>query len=117
MSWRVTVRLGGRVKRLQAPSLDAAVALAAEQAAALAARAPAPAVQGLSRRYEPGELVAARIEVRGPQRLRPDVHAGIDVRGDGSLQLWANGLRREPVEPESGEDTVDALRRAVRLTG
>jgi len=52
----------------------------------------------------------------GPQRLRPIIHAGIDVRGDGSVVAWSGGVRREAIAMVGGETAYAALRRAVQST-
>ncbi len=113
MSWRVTVRDGPRVERERRASLAEALELL-EQRARRAAMGPRmEAVDVRFRRFEPADLVAARFELRGPQRLSPNVRAGLDLRGDGTVVAWTGGRRREVVQPEEGETPYDALRRAV----
>jgi hypothetical protein len=65
------------------------------------------------RRFEPDQLVAARLELAGPQRFLPSEHAGIDIRGDGSMVAYRGQVRKATVEPRGGEDAVEALRRAL----
>ena len=65
--------------------------------------------RGLGREYEPGELVAARAELRGPSRRR----AGADVHGDGRIEAWTGWIRRRVLEPRGGETPWDALEREV----
>lgn len=76
----------------------------------LQARADRDAVGGaLMRRVEPEQQVTARLELRGPKRLR----AGVDVRGDGSAVAFTGRVRRTIVERERGESAYDGLRRAL----
>jgi hypothetical protein len=65
------------------------------------------------RRYAPEEQVVARIELSGPQRRLPRVHAGIDVRGDGSTVAYVGRVRRHALGIGPDEDAIAALRRAI----
>jgi hypothetical protein len=113
MPWTVTVRRGGRVRRERHAEL--AGAFEAVEAAGRAAQAGPGrgAVDIRTRRFEPVQLVAARIELSGPTRLLPNVRAGIDVRGDGSAEAWSGRIARRVLEPEGDESAYAALRRAV----
>ena len=65
------------------------------------------------RRFEPDQLVAARLELTGPQRLLPSVHAGVDVQGDGSLRAFTGRVRRTAIAPRGDEDALGALRQTL----
>jgi hypothetical protein len=91
------------------PALDVLGARVAELAGA-AYREPA-AVR--LRRFGPGQQVVARLELAGPQRRLASMHAGVDVRGDGSTEAYLGRVRRTVLEPRPGEDAVTALRRAL----
>ena len=66
------------------------------------------------RRYSPEQQVVARFELAGPERRLAQVHAGVDVHGDGIDQgLHRPGAPRERIEPAQGEDGVAGLRRAL----
>ena len=65
------------------------------------------------RQFEPEQLVAARLELAGPQRFLPSEHAGLDIRGDGSMVAYRGQVKKATIEPRGGEDAVDALRRAL----
>ncbi len=65
------------------------------------------------RRYAPEEQVVARIELSGPQRRLPRVHAGIDVRGDGSTEAYVGRVRRQALGVRPDEDPIAALRQAI----
>jgi hypothetical protein len=105
------VRTGPKVERLDAGTLEEAldaVELHARAAANTERRAP---VDTRVRRYEPGDQVAVRAELRGPR-----MNAGVDVRGDGSVEAWTGRIRRRAIEPGDGETAYEALRRAVQST-
>ena len=109
--WRVTVRNGPKIERVAAGTLDEAldaVELHARAAANTERRGP---VDTRVRRYEPGDQVAVRAELRGP-----GVSAGVDVRGDGSVDAWTGRIRRRAITPAEDESPYEALRRALQST-
>ena len=113
--YRVSVRSGGNVVRERCETIEDALARV-ELAARDAAGGPGlEAIDLRARRYEPEDLIASRAELAGPQRWRPDVRAGLDVRGDGSVRAWtADGATgRAELAPRDGEDAYAALRRAL----
>ena len=109
--WRVTVRTGPRVEKRGAATLAEALELLETEARAAATTTRRGPIDARIRTFEPVDQVATRAELRGPR-----VRAGIDVRGDGSVQAWTGRLRREAVEPAPGEDAYAALRRLVQPT-
>jgi hypothetical protein len=113
MSYTVTIRVGPRVTRERVPTIADAVDLLELRLKALGPEARRPAVRAFTREYEPVAQVAARGEISGPGRMNPRVHAGADVRGDGSIEPYRGKLNRELVELERGEGAFDALRRVL----
>jgi hypothetical protein len=116
VSWRVTVRTGPQVQRLRAGTLEAALELLETETRVAANTTRRAEVDVRFRRFAPGDQVATRAELSGPGRWRPAVRAGLDVRGDGSLEAWTGRARRAAVRPEDGETPYDALRRALQST-
>lgn len=115
MSWKLTVRAGPLVERARFERLDEALDAVEARARELSQQAPRDrrTVDAKIRRFEPIQQVAARIELAGPERLLPKVHAGVDVRGDGSTEAYVGRLRREVVKQRKGENAYRALRRAL----
>jgi hypothetical protein len=113
--WKLTVRAGPRIERSRFDRLDEALDAAEATATRLSQRAPrdTDTVDVRFRRFEPIQQVAARIELAGPERLLPKVHAGVDVRGDGSTEAFVGRVRREVVDQRKGETAYRALRRAL----
>ena len=97
VSWKLTVRAGPKVERTRFDSLEAALDAAEQRGRELVTTAVRPAVDVKFRQFEPIQLVAARIEVAGPERLFPSSRGGLDVRGDGSVEAYVGGVRREVV--------------------
>jgi hypothetical protein len=107
--YRVVVRSGPKVEREKLDSLDAALAVMERRAQALADGADATTVNALTRKFEPIQQVVGRVELSGPRGLR----AGVDVRGDGSVESYTGRLRRTLVEQRDGESPYQALRRQL----
>jgi hypothetical protein len=107
--WRVTVRTGPKVERLHAATLADALDVLESETRVAANTTRRGTIDVRVRKFEPGDQVATRVELRGP-----GTRAGFDVRGDGSVQAWTGRLRRRLVAPADGETPFDALRRAVQ---
>jgi hypothetical protein len=109
MAHRVVIRSGPRVERLDAASLDEALELIERRAATLARGAGRAPVELRFKTFEPVQQVAHRLELHAPRGLR----AGVDVRGDGSVEAWTGRVRRQVVPQEGGESPYAALRRRL----
>jgi hypothetical protein len=108
--YKLRVRVRGKVERARHDTLPEALDALAARAGELVREADAaPEGGGIMRRIEPVQQVVGRLEVAGPHRLR----AGLDVRGDGSMEAWTGQLRRQVIEQSGGESAVDALRRTL----
>ena len=109
--YTLTTRISsGKVTHDQFETVDAAFDALTRKGNTLQGQADAEVVGGsLMRRYEPEDQVTARLEVSGPRRL----HAGVDVRGDGTAVPFTGRLRRKLVERATGESAYDALRRVT----
>ena len=111
MGYRVVLRHGPKVHKLDADTLEAALDLLERRARAVADGPGRQVVDVHVRRFEPVQQVAARAELRGE-----GVRAGVDVRGDGSAEAWTGRIRRRLIEARDGEDAYAALRRVVQRT-
>ena len=103
-------RTGARVERGRFGDLGEALAALERRGEELQDEANARTVDlKLGRKFEPVQQVFARLELAGPDRLR----AGVDVRGDGSVEAWTGRLRRRLIEQLDKESAYEALRRTV----
>jgi hypothetical protein len=108
-SYRLVVRREAKVERLKLDTLDAALDSLEARARELSDGADARTVDAKIRKFEPIQQVVARLELSGPSRLR----AGVDVRGDGSMESYTGRVRRRLLEQRDGESPFEALRRAL----
>jgi hypothetical protein len=108
-SYRLVVRSGAKVERTKLDSLDAALDTLESRARELSENADAKVVDAKLRKFEPVQQVVARVELAGPSRLR----AGVDVRGDGSMESYVGRVRRRLIEQRDGESAFEALRREL----
>lgn len=108
-SYRIVVRSGARVERAKLDSLGEALDSMESRARELSENANAHTIDAKLRKFEPIQQVVGRVELSGPGRLR----AGIDVRGDGSVESYTGRVRRRLIEQRDGESAYDALRRSV----
>jgi hypothetical protein len=108
-AYRLKVRAGSKVERSRHDQLDDALRELEGRVAELQRSATGRTIDLKLRRFDPVQQVTARLELSGPGGLR----AGVDVRGDGSLESWTGRLRRQLIEQRRGESAVDALRRTT----
>lgn len=107
------MRASARVERLRFDGLDTALEELEARAGALASEAPKRPVNLRVKTYDPVQQVFGRVELAGPQRFVPSVRAGVDVRGDGSLEAYLGRVRRTLIEQQRRESPLQALRRTV----
>jgi hypothetical protein len=98
------------VRRSRYGGLDEALDAVEANARELSDNADAGTVDTLVfRKFDPVQQVVGRVELAGPRRLR----AGIDVRGDGSVESYTGRLRRQLIRQRADESAYQALRRAL----
>jgi hypothetical protein len=111
--WKLTVRIGPKVKRSSFAAAAEALDELEARAREVARTAPDTVVDARFKRFEPVEQVVARLELAGPERFVPSVRAGVDVRGDGSMEAYRGRVRREVIAERGSENPFTALRRTV----
>ena len=104
---------GAKVSRSHHASLGEAIDALEARMAELEPAAEREEVRFLSRRIEPADQVAARLELSGPGGWAPTVRGGVDLRGDGSAEAYTGRVRRTIVSRAPGESAAAALRRAL----
>jgi hypothetical protein len=111
--WKLTVRVGPKVKRSTFPAVAEALDELEARARELVRTAPDTVVDAKFKRFAPVEQVVARLELAGPQRLVPSVRVGVDVRGDGSVEAYRGRLQRRVIAERDAENPFAALRRTL----
>ena len=108
--YSLKTRSGARVQRDRFGELGDALAALERRGEELQDEANSrPIDLKVGRKFEPVQQVFARLELAGPDRLR----AGVDVRGDGSVEAWTGKIRRKLVEQLPKESAYQALRRTL----
>ena len=113
MRWKLTERAGPKVRRSSFDDVERALDALELRGRELAQSAPGEAVDVRFKRFEPQQRVVARLELAGPERFVPSVRAGVDVRGDGSVEAFRGRVRRELIAEQGGESPYAALRRVL----
>jgi hypothetical protein len=111
--WTLTDRSGSRVRRSSFDGLSQALEALEGRARELSDSAPREGFDAKFKRFDPVQRVIARLELSGPERWAPSVRAGVDVRGDGSIEAYRGRVRRDVIEQRAGESPYAALRRAL----
>jgi hypothetical protein len=111
--WKLTVRVGPKVTRSTFVAVAEALDELETRARELARTAPEEVVDAKFKRFEPVEQVVARLELAGPERFVPSLRAGVDVRGDGSMEAYRGRVRREVIAERGSESPLTALRRTL----
>jgi hypothetical protein len=111
--WKLTVRSGPKVTRQVFAAFEPALDALQQRAEELARTAPDRAVDVKVKRFEPAEQVVARLELAGPERFVPSKRGGVDVHGDGSVEPYIGGVRRQTVSARGQETPYAALRRSL----
>jgi hypothetical protein len=109
--WKLTERVGPKVTRASFDDVDRALDALESRGRELATAAPGDSVDVKYKRFEPQQRVVARLELSGPERFVPSVRAGVDVRGDGSVEAFRGRVRRQVISEKRGENPYGALRR------
>ena len=113
MGWKLTIRTGPRVERERYDGLGDVLDVVEVRGRKLADSAGREPVDVRFKRFDPIQQVVARLEFSGPERLIPSVTAGVDVRGDGSIEAYTGRLKRRVVDQRNGESAYGALRREL----
>lgn len=110
--WKLTVRRGGEVEHQGFDDLGEAVAAMRSRALAIRSEGAARPIRSL-RRFEPNDLVNARLQLSGRGRLFHRPTAGVDVRGDGAFVPFAGGVTREELDPTDHDTPFDIVRETL----
>ena len=113
MRWKLTERAGPKVRRSSFADVERALDALESRGRELAGSAPGEVVDVRYKRFEPQQQVVARLELAGPERFVPSVRAGVDVRGDGSVEAFRGRVRREVIAEQGDESPYAALRRVL----
>jgi hypothetical protein len=105
-------RGGGDVDHASFEDLGEAVAAMRSRALEIRSEGPARPINSL-RRFEPSDLVNARLQLTGRGGLFRKPTAGVDVRGDGTFVPFAGGVTREELDPTDHDTPFDIVRETL----
>lgn len=109
--YQLTIRHGPRVERERFDDLDAAIAELRRRAEEVRGEGPLDAVSAF-RDYEPGQRVAARLELSRGGWLGGR-EAGVDVMGNGAVVPYTGGIRKRPLDAGQGRSAFEAVRKEL----
>ena len=115
MSWTLTVRHGSQVDREKFEDAAGAIAAAHAHLERIRSEGGLPPISAL-RDFTPGQRVHARLEIDGPGLFRGP-KGGIDLMGDGTVVAYTGTIRKEPIEGDSVDRTIELLSEALRRRG
>jgi hypothetical protein len=107
--WRLTVRHGSAVDREKFETADQAIAELERRAEAITGEGPMKEEFAI-RDFEPGQQVAARLELSGPGVLGRGREAGLDVMGDGRFVAYTGSILKRVLNRGK---PIEALREAL----
>lgn len=109
--YTLTLRREGGSEKQRFADLGAALDALEQESRAFAQTERRGGEKTFLREYEPVQIVALRAELSGR-----GVHAGVDVRGDGSAEAFTGKVRRRLVELRADESAYAALRRVLGVS-
>ena len=112
-TYKLTIRHGPRVLRSRHPCVNDAISALEGELRALTAVARRPRIDLKVRQFEPVAQIVARGEISGPGRFFPTIRAGVDLRGDGSIEAYVGRMNRRLVLEGPGESAYAALGREL----
>jgi hypothetical protein len=106
------VRHGSLVERERFATLPEALAELERRAEQIRDQGGLPQISGF-RDYEPGDRVAARLELSG-RGILSRADAGLDVMGDGALVCFRGAVVRRRLEPDRGRTPYETIAEALQ---
>ena len=97
LAYKLTTRRGPKVERESFDDLNAAIEALERHAKDIRSQGPLPA-RSMVRDFEPGDLVAGRVEISTGGMLRGGATAGVDVMGDGRYVAFRGGIGRDEID-------------------
>lgn len=103
MSYRIVIRDGPNVEHYRSENVDEALAIVTNRAQKIAEQSRHEAVNLRYKTYTPISRVIGRAEICHSEHRLKKICAGVDVRGDGSMEAWRGRFNRKLIDPEGGD--------------